>query len=114
MTEKTMSNWRYFLGFGLAAALFAGDVTFEAAAPLDVRIGFATPAEARIGRPLTPLSYAGVARRTTRRVVRRNVNRLAVLPGGCIYGPYYGSYYYRCGGYYYARQGGVYVQVIVQ
>ena len=26
-------------------------------------------AEARIGRPLTPLSYAGVARRTTRRAV---------------------------------------------
>jgi hypothetical protein len=25
------------------------------------------PAEARIGRPLTPLSYAGVARRTARR-----------------------------------------------
>jgi hypothetical protein len=30
-------------------------------------------ADARIGRPLTPLSYAGVARRTTRRAVRRNV-----------------------------------------
>jgi hypothetical protein len=28
-----------------------------------------TNAEARIGRPLTPLSYAGVARRTTRRAV---------------------------------------------
>jgi len=26
-------------------------------------------AEARIGRPLTPMSYAGVARRTTRRAV---------------------------------------------
>jgi hypothetical protein len=26
-------------------------------------------AEARIGRPATPLSYAGVARRTTRRAV---------------------------------------------
>jgi hypothetical protein len=26
-------------------------------------------AQARIGRPLTPLSYAGVARRTTRRAV---------------------------------------------
>ena len=30
---------------------------------------FASPAEARVGRPLTPVSYAGVARRTTRRVV---------------------------------------------
>ncbi|MGK9236790.1 hypothetical protein KXS07_33535 [Inquilinus limosus] len=28
-----------------------------------------TQAHARIGRPLTPLSYAGVARRTTRRAV---------------------------------------------
>ena len=28
-----------------------------------------TTAKARIGRPLTPMSYAGVARRTTRRAV---------------------------------------------
>ena len=28
-----------------------------------------TQADARIGRPLTPMSYAGVARRTTRRAV---------------------------------------------
>ncbi len=31
--------------------------------------GFIANAEARIGRPLTPMSYAGVARRTTRRAV---------------------------------------------
>jgi hypothetical protein len=31
--------------------------------------GFVAPAFARIGRPLTPISYAGVARRTTRRAV---------------------------------------------
>jgi hypothetical protein len=29
--------------------------------------GFVSPAEARIGRPLTPVSVAGVARRTVRR-----------------------------------------------
>jgi len=29
--------------------------------------GFVTPAEAVVGRPLTPVSVAGVARRTTRR-----------------------------------------------
>lgn len=29
--------------------------------------GFVTQAQALIGRPLTPLSYAGVARRTIRR-----------------------------------------------
>jgi hypothetical protein len=36
-------------------------------------------AQARIGRPLTPMSYAGVARRTTRRAYRRG---------------YYGGYYH--------------------
>ncbi|TDI60693.1 MAG: hypothetical protein E2O92_04905 [Alphaproteobacteria bacterium] len=29
--------------------------------------GIVTPAEARVGRPLTPVSVAGVARRTVRR-----------------------------------------------
>jgi hypothetical protein len=29
--------------------------------------GLVSPAEARVGRPLTPVSVAGVARRTTRR-----------------------------------------------
>ena len=32
-------------------------------------ISITTQAEARVGRPATPLSYAGVARRTTRRAV---------------------------------------------
>jgi hypothetical protein len=31
--------------------------------------GPVSTAEARVGRPLTPMSYAGVARRTTRRAV---------------------------------------------
>jgi hypothetical protein len=30
-------------------------------------VGVVTPAKARVGRPLTPVSVAGVARRTTRR-----------------------------------------------
>jgi len=33
---------------------------------------FVSTAEAVVGRPLTPVSVAGVARRTSRRVVRRN------------------------------------------
>jgi hypothetical protein len=40
-------------------------------------------AQARVGRPLTPMSYAGVARRTTRRAV-------AVGAAGAA-GAYYGS-----------------------
>lgn len=98
----------------LAAVMTFTDFRIEGQGPLPLSIGFATPAGAVIGRPLTPLSYAGVARRTTRRVVRRTATTIAVLPAGCIYGPYYGGYYYRCGGLYYAKSGGVYVQVIVQ
>lgn len=53
--------------------------------------GFVTRAEARIGRPLTPMSYAGVARRTTRRAyygaagvaVGGAAAAYAYPPGGC-------------------------------
>jgi hypothetical protein len=37
--------------------------------PLNERSSLVSSAEARVGRPLTPMSYAGVARRTTRRAV---------------------------------------------
>ena len=46
--------------------------------------GLISSAEARVGRPLTPMSYAGVARRTTRRAV-------AVGAGAAAAGAYYGS-----------------------
>jgi hypothetical protein len=46
------------------AALFWGGQS-----PLEGRSSLMSSAEARIGRPLTPMSYAGVARRTTRRAV---------------------------------------------
>lgn len=36
-------------------------------APGPVNFGFVSSAEARVGRPLTPVSVAGVARRTARR-----------------------------------------------
>jgi hypothetical protein len=36
---------------------------------MDSQASFVSSAEARVGRPLTPVSYAGVARRTTRRAV---------------------------------------------
>lgn len=46
--------------------------------------GFFSGAQARVGRPLTPMSYAGVARRTTRRAV-------AVGAAAGAAGVYYGS-----------------------
>jgi len=48
---------------GCATLFSSGEV------PLDSRWSLVSSAEARIGRPLTPMSYAGVARRTTRRAV---------------------------------------------
>jgi hypothetical protein len=56
------------LGIVLAAGvavLIGAQATTEltGAAPF----GIVAPAEARVGRPLTPVSVAGVARRTTRR-----------------------------------------------
>jgi hypothetical protein len=60
-------------------------------------------ADAVIGRPLTPLSYAGVARRTTRRAVYAGA-----AMGATTYAPYapapacvqgfdaYGRMYYSC------------------
>jgi hypothetical protein len=49
------------ISFGAAALLWSGDLSHKQS--------LISSAEARIGRPLTPMSYAGVARRTTRRAV---------------------------------------------
>jgi len=77
------------------------------------QVSITAPAEARVGRPATPVSYAGVARRTTRRVVRTNY-RINTLPAGCRYGPYYGGNYWNCGGVYYEQSGNVYIQITVE
>jgi hypothetical protein len=62
----TISSRKAVLLIATAAALaggllWSGNRTFDG--------GFVSTAEARVGRPLTPMSYAGVARRTTRRAV---------------------------------------------
>jgi hypothetical protein len=59
---------------GVSALFWSG--TFVPQNPADL----VTQAEARIGRPLTPLSYAGVARRTTRRAVAVGAYGAAVAP----------------------------------
>jgi hypothetical protein len=70
-------------------------------------------AEARIGRPLTPGSVAGVARRTTRRVIRRSTIYVAALPAACIKTSINGVTVWQCGGTYYQPYGGRYVVVYV-
>jgi hypothetical protein len=71
-------------------------------------------AHAVIGRPLTPLSYAGVARRTTRRAYRAGayggyggyaaapVGVVTTLPTGCGTMAGGGTVVYDCGGTRYA------------
>jgi hypothetical protein len=63
MTRISKTFFRLSVATALAGAalLWSGQLTLDRS--------LVSSAEARIGRPLTPLSYAGVARRTTRRAV---------------------------------------------
>lgn len=69
-----------------AVVAFAGGLIWNGATAIDR--GLASSAEARVGRPLTPMSYAGVARRTTRRAVAVGAGAAAA---GAAAGAYYGS-----------------------
>lgn len=71
-------------------------------------------ADARVGRPMTPLSYAGVARRTTRRAIYATSVYAATLPAGCRTVIIEGTSLYQCGGTYYQSSGSRYVIVQVQ
>jgi hypothetical protein len=72
---------------------------------LDLDIFFTRPADAVVGRPATPGSVAGVARRTSRRVSRRHAiaygTRVTVLPVGYTTVVVAGVSYHVCDGVYY-------------
>ncbi len=55
----------------LAGFVWMSGLEFDKAATTSGGVSFVPPALAIIGRPLTPISVAGVARRTARRTVRR-------------------------------------------
>lgn len=67
----------------LCAAVVTAGLSWNDTSPVSEN-GFFSGAQARVGRPLTPMSYAGVARRTTRRAV-------AVGAAAGAAGVYYGS-----------------------
>jgi hypothetical protein len=71
-------------------------------------------AQAIIGRPMTPVSYAGVARRTTRRVIRRTAIYVATLPAGCTTVVMEGMTLHQCGATYYQPEGNQFVVVEVE
>jgi hypothetical protein len=95
----------------LGAAALAIGFAAELSAPAGFFIG---SAEAVIGRPLTPLSYAGVARRTTRRAIYATSVYVATLPRGCTTIVVEGVALHQCGVTYYQPVGGRYVVVRVE
>ena len=100
---------RRLLGLALGAGLLAADAATEAG-PLGL---FVSEAQAVIGRPLTPGSVAGVARRNTRRVIRRSTIYAATLPAGCVKTNVNGTLIWSCGGVYYQPYQGRYVVVYI-
>ena len=95
------------LGVGILSAGFLGEALTEG----DFII---REAQAVVGRPLTPGSVAGVARRTTRRRIRRTTVYVATLPRGCGPVTIDATPLYNCGGQYYQAEGDQYVIVNVE
>jgi hypothetical protein len=79
--SKTLLRLSTAVILGGAALMWSGRLTLGPASSL------VSSAEARIGRPLTPLSYAGVARRTTRRAVAVGVAAGAVYAAPVVVAP---------------------------
>ncbi len=90
------------IGFSLLAACLLVDGGFHSGIVV-------SEAEARVGRPATPGSVAGVGRRTTRRVIRRSTIYVASLPKGCTTVVIEGTTLQQCGGTYYQTHGSQYV-----
>ena len=95
--------------FVIFCCLTAADLLVDGL--FDRGIFVTTKVEARIGRPLTPGSVAGVARRTTRRTIRRTAVYAAALPGGCRTVVINGCSLHQCGAVYYQPYGNRYVVV---
>jgi hypothetical protein len=70
-------------------------------------------AHAIVGRPATPISAAGVARRTTRRMIYVTTIYVATLPPACTVVVIEGTSLHLCGGTYYQPHGTQYVVVNV-
>lgn len=97
----------------LAPLVFAVGLVAEADPSQWLVNGPVPEAEARVGRPATPISAAGVARRTTRRIIRRTTVYIAVLPPACSTVVVNNVTLYFCGGVYYQPYGSQYVVVTV-
>jgi hypothetical protein len=79
--SKTLFRVSTAMILGGAASMWSGQLMPGPTSSL------VSSAEARIGRPLTPLSYAGVARRTTRRAVAVGVAAGAAYAAPIVVAP---------------------------
>jgi hypothetical protein len=79
-----MISSRKIIMLAAAVGAFAAGLSWNGTRGV-VASGFLSEAQARVGRPLTPMSYAGVARRTTRRAVA--VGAAAGVAAGAYYAP---------------------------
>lgn len=101
------------LTFRNCAVLALALATFVQIDPISLvtRGSISSEALARVGRPLTATSAAGVARRATRRTIRRTSVYVARLPAGCAKTSVNGTTVWHCGGKYYQHSGSKYVVV---
>jgi hypothetical protein len=111
VTKEGSRSRRTATAIVLASATLLGGLIAE----VGLDVGFLVPeAQAVVGRPLTPISYAGVARRTTRRAIYVTSVYRATLPTGCSTVVIEGTSLYLCGTTYYQQSGSQYVVVQVQ
>ena len=101
-----------FRGCAVVAVALAAFVQIDPVS-LMTQGSISSEALARVGRPLTATSAAGVARRTTRRTIRRTSVYVARLPAGCVKTSVNGTVVWHCGGKYYQHTGSKYVVVHV-
>lgn len=94
----------------VCVGLMAAGILFNGASEQKILI---KQAEARVGRPLTPGSVAGVARRTTRRVIRRSTVYVPALPANCQVVVIESTTLHKCGETYYQADNNQYVIVHV-
>ena len=97
----------------LALGLTLGIGDFQSGAVLE-GVSLVKEAHAIVGRPLTPVSVAGVARRTTRRAIYATNVYVATLPPACTVVVIEGTSLHQCGGTYYQASGTQYVVVNVE
>lgn len=105
------SSGKYLYALAIIAGILVTDSIFEGV--VIPAHSLVSSAEARVVRQRPARTVAGVARRTTRRVIRRSTIYYATRPAGCVAVKVYGSSLLRCRGVYYQQSGGRYVVVYI-